>query len=414
MVAWRKLQGAGGFGGTGPVEYVANSVDSDRTVTYPSGIQSGDLLIANVFGVGITLQGGAPTGWTILNASFDEVYLVMYRWADGTETGTVTLSDDTNCDGASITVFRNVLHFEWQEKISTGATSTFTVTQPPIDAADSSFVVFCGTQSSSDSWTSSDLTERFDVAVGSNRLCCFSEEGMSVQVATTATLTNSNTSGNNFGYGLLMWPTSASAPTVPSVRAIYSDEINNGDLTLYKPAGTVENDQLLIVVRHGGSSAPDPPSGWTIAESATVSGNSWAVFTKTAGASEPSSYTVQKFGVETEGIIICIKDASAVSVSAGGSTDNYFSGPDAVSGNSNFVVYIGVHEYNDDLNAGATLDGLEVIWDSEDYYTHQVRLGLLVATSHEAMCENGNGRGQRFDRGNNFSLLDRVSLVYEP
>lgn len=106
-------------------------------------------------------------------------------------------------------------------------------------------------------------------------------------------------------------------PPIDAVRGISTavEAVGATDLTINKPSGTVEGDIMYALIIHetGTSVTETPPSGW--ADVGTVplglgSGQSTAlIYKKTAGASEPASYT---FSTNTSnqmaGTIVAIKN----------------------------------------------------------------------------------------------------------
>ena len=84
----------------------------------------------------------------------------------------------------------------------------------------------------------------------------------------------------------------------PVVESISSSTIDNADLSITKPSGTVEGDLLVAtgIVGNGADRYLSPPAGWTeiVSDMNAISGSSsmWVqAWYKIAGGSEPSSYT---------------------------------------------------------------------------------------------------------------------------
>lgn len=120
----------------------------------------------------------------------------------------------------------------------------------------------------------------------------------------------------------------------PAFRALASksEAVGGTTLVVNKPAGTVEGDLLVAVVSAYRESDTFSISGFTSRQSKNEgSGQTLQrlhVFTKVAGASEPSTYTVATTGAEIDGNVVILAYVSAAyDVSAGqadiGLTDQF-------------------------------------------------------------------------------------------
>lgn len=108
----------------------------------------------------------------------------------------------------------------------------------------------------------------------------------------------------------------------PAVRS-YSTEVDTGSttsITIDKPTGTVEGDFLIMVISSDDEvTVHTPPAGWDTLFSAKIAGSQVSdIYTKTAGASEPSSYTITKDSERSAVMCICTNGAAEVDVSADG------------------------------------------------------------------------------------------------
>jgi hypothetical protein len=108
----------------------------------------------------------------------------------------------------------------------------------------------------------------------------------------------------------------------PAVRS-YSTKIDTGSttsITIDKPAGTAEGDFLVMLISSDDDvTVHTTPTGWDTLFSAKVAGSQVAdIYTKTAGASEPSSYTITKDSERSVVMCICMNGAAEVDVSADG------------------------------------------------------------------------------------------------
>lgn len=90
------------------------------------------------------------------------------------------------------------------------------------------------------------------------------------------------------------------SPQFVAVSGTVVTSAGNGPKSVDKPTGTAEDDLLLLFwFKHytgGGSSTLSVPSGFTLYDSVaqTSSEHGWSIYSKIAGASEPSTYTVEQ------------------------------------------------------------------------------------------------------------------------
>lgn len=86
-------------------------------------------------------------------------------------------------------------------------------------------------------------------------------------------------------------PSNANSPVISGLESAVEDN-GSTDITVPKPEGTVEGDKLLFIHITDNTETITQPSGFTVLLDETRSGHSTLqVSAKTAGASEPSSYT---------------------------------------------------------------------------------------------------------------------------
>ena len=88
--------------------------------------------------------------------------------------------------------------------------------------------------------------------------------------------------------------TPSSGPTFRSASTFTSGDTNVTDIVLSKPAGVVEGDLMIMafVGDNNAGSVSTVPSGWTLVGTDNSASNpAYACYRKTAGASEPSTYT---------------------------------------------------------------------------------------------------------------------------
>lgn len=103
---------------------------------------------------------------------------------------------------------------------------------------------------------------------------------------------------------------------MPSYRSSSSAEGSTGTtLVVTKPTGVVADDVLLAMQKANTLAEMTTPSGWSLLDSGssnTISVVAGKVWIKTAGGSEPASYTFNKAsGDGTKVIIVAIQDGTA-------------------------------------------------------------------------------------------------------
>src|SRR5690348_15378152 len=73
-----------------------NASATSAVIPYPAGIVAGELLLAQVAHSQSTSVSTAPSGWTVLESTAGSGggpgMGTFYRWADGTESGSVTFA----------------------------------------------------------------------------------------------------------------------------------------------------------------------------------------------------------------------------------------------------------------------------------------------------------------------------------
>lgn len=109
--------------------------------------------------------------------------------------------------------------------------------------------------------------------------------------------------------------------SVTQVGTANTDGADAGDgVTLTKPTGVASGDFLIVFVNFVDVHTLTPPSGWTLVESILGSSGSLRnnFYTKTAGGSEPSSYTFSQ-GSGNNGIInggiVALRESSGAALS---------------------------------------------------------------------------------------------------
>lgn len=260
-------------GSTSSISYVATgsaytntSAGSTFTLNKPSGVADGDVLVAYVAseqGQGYVTQAGAPSGWTVVDEVSNTGGALSVLMRDGlaadptTWTGTLNTSTSVR-KRAVVVAYRGAAPTSMQF-IQEGVNQSLTgVNQTPtINNSDSS------------AW----------------RLSAFA-------------IANNTTGG------------SMTANTVPASVAPPIAYVGNGGVwktnsigtafTLNKPSGVVSGDLMIAAFSTTGNVTVTPPSGWTLVRTMDWSqgtgdgasgSNTLSIMKRTAGSSEPSSWS---------------------------------------------------------------------------------------------------------------------------
>jgi len=256
-------------------------------IARPANTVENDVMIASI---GVSANSPTitpPPGWTLVrqtnNTATNANSLVVYRKvATSTEpvNYTWTFSASTGSAGGIQTFFNvdtaNPIDVENGQTTPSG---TAHATPSVITTVANTMLVTSHTFSSSRTWTApGGMTESFDVAsIAPNNAAGQSIEGnRQVQAAAGATGVKSATVGGNADVG------------VTHILAL------RPALRIPLPAGTTQNDVMIAAIAvQPNTAAITPPTGWTLVnriDNAIATASSLAVYRKTAGAAEPSSY----------------------------------------------------------------------------------------------------------------------------
>ena len=257
------------------------------TIARPANTVENDVMIASI---GVSANSPTitpPPGWTLVrqtnntaaNANALAVYRkaatsaepVNYTWTFSASTGSVGgIQTFFNVDAA------NPIDVENGQTTPSG---TAHATPSVITTVANTMLVTSHTFSSSRTWTApGGMTESFDVAsIAPNNAAGQSIEGnRQVQAAAGATGAKSATVGGNADVG---------NAHILALRPA---------LRIALPAGTTQNDVMIASIAvQPNTAALTPPAGWTLVsriDQPAATSNSLAVYSKTAGAAEPSSY----------------------------------------------------------------------------------------------------------------------------
>jgi hypothetical protein len=369
--------------GAGPLADSSGTL-STISVGLPSGVQSGDTLLAQiiVYDASASDVPSTPTGWAVIRhdaiGGGDKITSwLYYRVAGSNEPRSYSWSISSNWVAGAMGAWRGAASSPVDKSSGAAAAGSSIALAAPSQAPSSNKelqVYFYGAQSGSAPFISvySALSQHFDDRS--------SKEGFTLAFADLAAPSAGSASAtypadtNNAAMTaqavLLFAPGSSgnSPPPQPTATATPSASGNitfvgtgslddfstpTSTLTLGAPSGVRAGDTLLaqIVVYDGtGSDTPTLPAGWaTIRHDSVSSGNqvtSWLCY-KVAGSSEPSSYA---FGINSNwaaGVIGAWRGASGSPIDkASGSTAAGLSPVSATapsltpSGNGELSVYL--------------------------------------------------------------------------
>ena len=282
-----------GFRAVG-TSFVDTATDNDFTLNKPAGVVDGDLLVAFVTTT-TPATINPPTGWSLVNSGTAEGNNALY----------ILKKDGLTADPAS-----------WA--------GTFASTSSRRTAV---VVAYSGAASASDQFVAENVKSDPDGA----------------QHHTTATVNNTIANSwriaafcarDDVGGGTMTANINPPAPKPPSfvgVGAKWSRQNSGSDYVINRPSGVASGDLMLAFVTSNGSPTINAPSGWTLVRriNQVESGNSvtMAVFKRTAGSSEPSSWSgtlssSQQPVITTTTAYRSVKDASLQFVAENGSTDD--------------------------------------------------------------------------------------------
>lgn len=262
------------------------------TVTAPTGIQNGDLLVALTY-TNSASAITAPTGFAQLsNEQAANPFIVLSVKTAGSESGNYTFTSSVSANfTACMLVYRNATQVNTIGAIGrvTSATATATTITPTYTG-----VLLAAFTSSNGGATvttpPSGMTQRAAIS-GPPNVSIYDLSGQSATATGNKTLVWSPSATVS---GVLLQVTNE-LPVAPEFIANATAQSTSGanSLTINKPTGTQEGDLMVLTASVGGNSPNmSSPSGWTTVADASETNPCTIIAYKVAGASEPSSYTV--------------------------------------------------------------------------------------------------------------------------
>lgn len=328
------------FGAAGTLLNVTTATTT-FSVAYPAGITAGQLLVLFISSNGGAPSATPPTGWTEVFREASTVTnprgALYIKVATGSESGTlaVTMTSTTGCarmfryTGVDTTTPQDAT----RTIVENSGTTVAHVILPSITTVTAgAMLVFVGSWNSGSRTATppAGATERSDFIAdgGTAKAGSINDEIVASAGATgTRTITSSSATGiANWGAMMALRPAVTSTPgnvtavaataTAAAVAPVVSDgavrvsvrDTSNGNtqdtavgtnLTLARPAGTVDGDLLLAVIIQDQDASVKTgmaaPTGWT--KIANSGGTGWttakgqtALYTHTAASGDPASW----------------------------------------------------------------------------------------------------------------------------
>lgn len=264
------------------------SATSSFTVTAPTGIQDGDLLVAIGFAEN-PATCTPPSGFNVnlLNSTSSNAVFTAFKVASS-ESGSYSFT--WGGGRIAILVYRNATRINTVGSISRSGTTTGTATS----ITPSYKGVLCGVFANGSKAIDTDPSG-LTVRAGNSgfRALRVLDKGSSLPVASGDYSATWNGSAPDAAVSFLLQITNE--PTVaPEFVASASTQntSNSNTLTINKPTGTVEGDLMVAVMADGSSSESwTGDTGWTEVADQGTTKPSLRLAYKVAGASEGASYT---------------------------------------------------------------------------------------------------------------------------
>lgn len=355
------MRAAAGLSSGSSISFVSSgavTTGASPTVTIPSGVQVGDLLVLCVCSGGATTT---PTGWVLVGVSGSGSVRIAtyYKIASGSESN-FTLGNTSNRTQCGVVCYRatggNGIYFLGSASNSGNSTTASTISQS-VNAVPALVVShFCKAPSLTQIGSVSGTTSRLAGTADGNLTNLYVGDEFLSATGTTTARTESASANLN-------WETSAlyfSVGVAPTVVGTSSTQ-NSGagtSLVISKPTGVLDGDLLLAINISGGAANGTwtGDTGWTeIADQGTPA--NLRVAYKIA-SSEGSSYTfTHTQSVLLGGSIIAYRGCSydTIGTIVGGLTAS------SVSASSNFsrlAVVLAINEQNITITPDAKLVSL--------------------------------------------------------
>lgn len=275
---------------------VSRTTTAGNTVTAPTGIQDGDLLVAVLFNVDPTAEPiTLPSGWSRLTETETaNNYFVLATKTAASESGNYTFTfDQAAANSIAILVYRNATRVNTVGTFGNASSATATAASITPTYTGTLCAMFTNETSSTVSTQPSGFTQR---ALQSGTTAAMGVYDLANQAASATSAAS------------LVWSASGQVAAIqfqvtnePNIApefvasASTSSASSSSTITINKPSGTLEGDLMVAVMSSDGNLTWTGDTGWT--EVFDQSTAPWLrVAYKTAGASEGASYTFTASG----------------------------------------------------------------------------------------------------------------------
>lgn len=272
---------------------ISRVTTAGNTVTAPTGIQNGDLLVAVGFNVTIGLTITPPTGFNVieLDGTADNTIFIATKTASS-ESGNYTWTWSTAApNSVAILVYRNATQVNTVS--SANRTTSATCTAPSITPTNAgTLCAMFASEGASPTVTTppSGLTQRA-LSSSSGAMGVYD---LSLQQATATSSYALVWNASNANVGIQFQVTNEIDVTPAFIASATTQNSGTGtsSLVINKPTGTVQNDLMVAIMYAAGpgSTTWTGDTGWT--EVCDLGSSPFLrIAYKVAGASEGSSYT---------------------------------------------------------------------------------------------------------------------------
>lgn len=298
----RKLQGAAAAARPHPT-FVSSSINRTNTVgntvTAPSGIQNGDLLVAVLFNVDPTAEPiTLPSGWSRLTETETaNNYFVLATKTAASESGNYTFTfNQAAVNSIAILVYRNATRVNTVGTFKNASSATATASSITPTYAGTLCAMFANETNSTVSTPPAGFTQR---ALQSGTTAAMGVYDLANQAASATSAASLVWSVSGQVASIQFQVTNEPSVAPEFVASANTQNTSNGtSLTISKPSGTIENDLMIAVLSGSVGVSWTGDTGWTeAADQGAVP--SLRVAYKIATASEGSSYTFTSSGSAT-------------------------------------------------------------------------------------------------------------------
>ncbi len=288
---------AGASSGATLPTFVSSSINrvttAGNTVTAPTGIQNGDLLVAIGKNVNSSITFTLPTGfvYVFFNNTTDNSYFIATKVA-ASESGNYTFTSSSSANNTvAILVYRNATRCNTIGNLSrTVSTETQTASEITPTYSGTLLAAFGCENNRTVTTAPSDMTQRATQTANSPTFVIYDQSPQAATATGDKSLTWS--SGGIGGPTSILLQITNEPDIEPDFIASAQAQLTSSSvsLTIDKPTGTLEGDLMIAVMASGTNSTWTGDTDWV--EVADQGGRPCLrVAYKVAGSSEGSNYT---------------------------------------------------------------------------------------------------------------------------